>query len=106
MFDVLGMRRSAVRGDFLLYLMSGIFLYMTHTKAMGAVFGAEGPTSAMMKHAPMNTAIAIGSAALGSLYIQVLSITVVLFVYNAAITPIKIYDPVGAAGMVLLAWFT
>ena len=106
MFNVLGLRKSAVRGDFLLYLMSGIFLYMTHTKAMGAVFGAEGPTSAMMKHAPMNTSIAISSAALGALYIQVLSITTVLFIYHSAISPIYIYDPIGAAGMVLLAWFT
>ena len=78
MFDVLGLRGSSVRGDFLLYLMSGIFMFMTHTKSMGAVFGSEGPTSAMMKHAPMTTAISIGSAALGALYIQLLSIAVVL----------------------------
>ena len=65
MFDMLGMRGTAVRGDFMLYVMSGIFLFLTHTKAMGAVSGAEGPTSAMMKHAPMNTVVAIASAALG-----------------------------------------
>ncbi|MCB1400954.1 MAG: ABC transporter permease [Rhodobacteraceae bacterium] len=106
MFDVLGLRGSSVRGDFLLYLMSGIFMFMTHTKSMGAVFGSEGPTSAMMKHAPMTTAISIGSAALGALYIQLLSIAVVLFIYHAAINPIQIYNPVGALGMILLAWFT
>lgn len=37
MFTMLGMKSSAVRGDFLLYIMSGIFMFMVHTKAMGAV---------------------------------------------------------------------
>lgn len=106
MFSVLGMRSSSVRGDFLLYIMTGIFLYMTHTKTLGAVFGSEGPTSAMMKHAPMTTAISIASAALSALYIQVLSMVTVLYIYHAAFKPIEIYDWVGAFAMVLLAWFT
>ena len=74
MFSVLGLRGAALRGDFLIYIMSGIFLYMTHSEALGAVVGSEGPASAMMQHAPMNTIISICSAALGALYIQVLSL--------------------------------
>ncbi len=104
MFSILGLRGSALRGDFLLYIMSGVFLFMTHTKAMGAVVGSEGPASPMMKHAPMNTVIAISSSALGSLYIQVLSLFVVLFLYHTAYTPIVVNDPVGAMAMVLLSW--
>jgi len=45
MFALLGMRGNAIRGDFLLYIMSGIFLFMTHTKAMAAVVKSEGPAS-------------------------------------------------------------
>lgn len=104
MFEVLGLRGNSIRGDFVLFLLSGIFLYITNVKAMSAVIGAEGPTSAMMLHAPMNTAIAIGSAALASLYIQILSVAVVLGVYHMAFTPVEIYDPIGALGMLLLAW--
>ena len=48
MFDLLGMRGNAIRGDYLLYIMSGIFMFMTHTKALGAVVASDGPTSAMM----------------------------------------------------------
>ncbi|AML50911.1 ABC transporter permease [Falsihalocynthiibacter arcticus] len=106
MFSVLGLRGSAIRGDFLLYIMSGIFLFMTHTKAMGAVVGAPGPTSAMMLHAPMNTVVAICSSALAALYIQILSVSVVLFLYHTAITPITINQPAGAFAMLLLAWAT
>jgi len=106
MFSVLGLRGAAIRGDFLIYIMSGIFLYLTHTKAMGAVLGSEGPASPMMQHAPMNTVISICSAAIGALYIQVLSLFVILFVYHVAFTPFEVEDPIGAFGMLLLAWFT
>ncbi|MBO9395204.1 ABC transporter permease [Shimia sp. R9_1] len=106
MFSVLGMRGAALRGDFLIYIMSGVFLFMTHTKTMGAVVGSEGPSSPMMKHAPMNTIIAILSAALGTLYIQVLSLMTILFVYHVAFTPFEIHQPVPAFGMLLIAWFT
>lgn len=106
MFNVLGLRGAALRGDFLLYVMSGIFLFMTHTKAMGAVVGSESSTSAMMKHSPMSTAVSITAAALGALYIQILSMVVVLYIYHVAFTPIEIEDPAGAMAMVLLSWFT
>jgi len=106
MFSILGNRIPAIRGDFLLYLMSGIFLFMTHTKTMSAVVGAEGPSSPMMKHAPMNTAIAILAAALGTLYIQLLSLFAILFVYHVAFTPVVIENPASAMGMLLIAWFT
>ena len=106
MFTVLGLRGAAVRGDFLLYIMSGIFLFMTHTKTVTAVVGSEGPASPMMLHAPMNTIVSIFSAALGALYIQVLSLFVILFIYHVAFTPVEIDKPFGAFGMMLIAWFT
>ena len=59
----------------------------------------------MMQHAPMNTIISICSAALGALYVQVLSLFVILFVYHVAFTPLEIDDPFGAFGMLVLAWF-
>ena len=106
MFSILGMRAAALRGDFLLYIMSGIFLYLTHTKSLGAVAGSEGPASAMMQHAPMSTIISITSAALGSLYIQSLSLFLILFGYHVVYKPLEIEQPVAAYGMLLIAWFT
>lgn len=104
--NILGMRGMAIRGDYILYLMTGIFTYMINTRTMGAVAGAEGPASAMMQHAPMTTAIAITSAALAALYTQVLSMVVILGVYHLAVAPLEIHDPVGVAAMVFLAWFS
>jgi ABC-type polysaccharide/polyol phosphate export permease len=106
MLELLGARGTAVRGDFLLYIMTGVFMFMTHVKALGAVAGSEGPTSPMMKHSPMNTIVAIAAAALGALYLQVLSAAAILFVYHAVFTPVTIDEPVGTLGMLLLSWGT
>ncbi|MEM7488695.1 MAG: ABC transporter permease, partial [Pseudomonadota bacterium] len=106
MFTILGMRGTAIRGDFVLYLMTGIFLFMTHIKAMGAVVASEGPASPMMKHAPMNTVVSISAAALSALYLQSLSMLLVLFAVHVAWHPIEIYDAAGAGLMFMLSWFT
>ncbi len=105
-FVILGIRQSAIRGDFLLYMMSGIFLFMCHIKAVSAVTSSEGPASPMMKHAPMTTIISILASLLGALYIQVISLVTVLFLYHVIVNPIEIQDPVGAMGMLLIAFFT
>ena len=109
MFSVLGLRGNALRGDFMVYIMTGVFLYMTHVKTMSAVLGSEGPASPMMQHAPMTTAIAITAAMLSALYIQLLSLFAVLFIYDVAFNPgviRQIDDPIGCLGMVLLSWFS
>ena len=93
MFSILGLRGAAIRGDFLIYIMSGIFLFMTHTKTLQAVVASEGPANPMMQHAPMNTIISICAAAFGALYIQLLSLFMILFGYHVAVTPLEIDKP-------------
>ena len=107
MFWVLGLKDSPiVGGDFILYVMSGVFMFLTHTKAMGAVSGADGPTSAMMMHAPMNPVVAVVSAALAALYQQVFAMGVIMLFYHTLWTPIHIHEPVGMMAMLLLSWFS
>jgi len=106
MFSLLGVRGAGIyQADFLLYLMSGIFLFLTHTKTMSAVVRSEGPTSPMMQHAPLNTMVAICASAIGALYIQMLSLLVVLFLYHTIITPVVIDNPIGAMGALMVAWY-
>jgi|TARA_B110000027_G_C16080039_1_gene283226 hypothetical protein len=69
----------SIRGDLLVYIMSGIFLFMTHTKTMQSVFASEEPSSPMIQHSPMNTVISIMTAAFGALYIQLLSLFIILY---------------------------
>lgn len=104
LFAVLGMRGMAIRGDFLLYLMSGVFLFVTFNAAMSAVFGAEGPTSPMMLHAPMNSLVAVLAGAFSSLFTQTLSLVTVLGIYHLGWGPVYIDQPFGTIGMWLLSW--
>lgn len=104
--DMMGMRKVAIRGDFLLYVMSGIFVFMLHIKAVGAVAGAEGPASAMMQHLPMSTTVAIWSAAFSALYTQLMAMGSILFVYHLVWSPLTVHDPIPALGTLMLAWFS
>jgi ABC-type polysaccharide/polyol phosphate export permease len=104
MFTILGLRDAAIRGDFLVYIMTGIFLFMTHTKTLTAVIASEGPASAMMQHAPMNTIISIMAAALGALYVQIFSLFIILYGYHVIVIPVEIDDPASAFAMLMIAW--
>lgn len=106
MMTVMGMRSNAIRGDFVLFLLTGVFLFMAHNKAMGAVVGADGPSSPMMLHAPMNTIVSIASTAFAQLYIQLLSMGVILFGVHVAWHPVEIYNPAGLVLPIFLAWFS
>ncbi len=103
---IMGRTGGRIRGDQLVYIVSGIAMFITHVKTMSAVTGADGPTSAMMKHSPMNTIVAIASAALSTLYLQVLSICIILYGYHCIFTPITIDQPAGTVGMFLLSWIS
>lgn len=105
MFSIMG-RPVLVRGDFVMFIMSGIFLFMTHIKAVGSVASAEGPTSAMMQHAPMNTILSILASAFAALYIQLLSMLLVLAGYHVIVKPIEVEYPLAALSMFVLAWAT
>lgn len=105
MMSVLGMRKAAIRGDFLLYIMSGIFVFMANVRTMRSVSSAGGPVAAMLLHSPMNTMVMTLAKALSSLYIQVVTVFVVLLIYGLAVNPVEIHDPVGTFMMLLLAWF-
>lgn len=106
MFSILGLRGMALRGNFLLYLMTGIVLFMTHIRTMSAVLGSEGPTSQLMNHAPMTTTLSIASSALAQLYLQVLSMVVLVFIMHVVFGSVDIYDPPALILPIFLAWFS
>ena len=106
MYWVMGVKRSPIRGDFLLFIMSGIFMFMAFNGAMAKVSGAGKSTNQMMKHGPLNTAIAMSGAALAALYTNVLSALVLISIYHMLINPIEIENWRGALAMLVLAWFS
>ena len=104
MITVLGMKALIVRGSFILFLISGIFLYMTHIKAVGKIAGSGDATNSMLKHAPVSTLLLILSAAFAALYIQFLSMGVILLVAHVLIEPVVFFDVKGFIMCFFIAW--
>jgi len=106
MFAIMGMRSAGLRGDFMMYILSGVFLFMVFNKSMMGVYQAEGPTSQMMKHANMNPIIAICAAALSALYFQTLSVALILFAYHIGWHKVEIDNFGGVLLTYLMTWAT
>jgi ABC-type polysaccharide/polyol phosphate export permease len=101
----LGMRSIAVRGSFVLYVLTGVFLFLTHNKAVSAV-GGGGPVNPMLQHAPVSTFLLILSGALSALYVQILGALVISFVANVLIDPFTVYDLKRVVLCFMIAWFS
>jgi ABC-type polysaccharide/polyol phosphate export permease len=104
MINVLGLRGVAVRGNFILYLLTGIFLFLTHIKAVGKVAGSGSATNQMLNHAPVSTLMLILAAALSTLYIQILAMGVILFFTHVLIEEITFYSFKGFMLCLTLGW--
>ncbi|MEX0306553.1 MAG: ABC transporter permease [Ruegeria sp.] len=102
----MGTRIAKIRGEFILYLLSGIFLFITNIKSVSSIVGVGSGNNPMTLHSPMTMMVMLSAAAFGALYTQIMSILVILFVYSVTVTPLEIQDPGGAFGMLILAWFT
>jgi ABC-type polysaccharide/polyol phosphate export permease len=102
----MGARVARIRGEFILYILSGVFLFITHIKSVTAVSRAGSGNNPMMLHSPMNPTIMLLATAFGTFYTQLMAILVILFIYSVAVNPLTIQDPGGAFGMLVLAWFT
>lgn len=104
MFTFMGLKGLAVRGDFILFLVTGVFLYLTHIKAITAVQSAGSSVSPIMKHAPMTPAISMLASAFASLYLQVLAYLIILVFIHMLRGGLEIYDPPGLILPFVLAW--
>jgi len=104
MFSFLGIKSLAIRGDFMIFLMTGIFLFLTHNKAITSVMSAANATNQIMKHSPMTTIVSILSSAFAALYLQVLAFIVILLMLHILRGDLEIYHPAGLIGPFFLSW--
>ncbi len=104
MFAVIGLRGSVIRGDMVLFLISGILLFLVHNAAIGKTLQAGSSTSPIMQHAPMTPALMILAKTMADFYMFVLSTLIIvagLFVFK---DNLEIYDPIGLILPFILAW--
>ncbi|WP_232816477.1 ABC transporter permease [Paracoccus zhejiangensis] len=106
LYYVIGVRTSPIRGDFMVFIMTGIFVFVTHVQGTAAVSSSGALTSGMTKHGPMSSAVMIAGAAIAVLYKQVLSCIVILWAYHAIVTPVVVNDWVACLALLVLAWLS
>jgi ABC-type polysaccharide/polyol phosphate export permease len=100
----LGLRALAIRGDFMVFLVTGIFFLMTHNRTLNEVMSSGNPISPMMQHAPMTPVIAVAVAALSVLYQQVMTGLIIYAAVHIWKGSFPIDDPAGLILPFLLAW--
>lgn len=101
---VMGMRQPAIRGNEILYIMTGVFLFLVHIRAIGAVMGTKGPLNPMNLHRSMNSVLNILSASLAAVYIQIIAFIILMFASNVLVERVTVYDPKGFAFAFFVAW--
>ena len=101
-----GMRRSLIRGDFVLFILSGVFLFFLHNNAVSKTLAAGNAVGPMMVHAPMTPMLSILAGALASLYTQTLAAAIILFFAYVLRDGLTIEDPAAALAPYMLAWLS
>lgn len=95
-----------VRGNAMLSVLTGVFLFLVHTRAFSRVAAGPGGAGRMVRHRPTAPLLLHLSAALAGLYIQILALLVMLFATHVLFSPVAI-DAAPRAGLAFgLAWFS
>ncbi|NOR61383.1 MAG: ABC transporter permease [Rhodobacteraceae bacterium] len=97
-------RGASIRGSLFVFLLTGIILFLTHTKAVGSVRSASSATSAIMMHSPMTVILSILAKAFAGLYFQFVAVSIIitlLWIFGADLT---VDNPGGLVLPVFFAW--
>ena len=99
-------RRRVCRGDFVIFIMSGVFfIYDPYRRDLGSRH-SRGPCVADDAACSDEYGDRGCLGRVGFFYMQLLSIIVILGFYYFAFTPFVIEEPLGTFMMFVLAWFS
>ncbi len=104
LFTVLGMKSAAIRGDFVVFLLTGIFLFLVHNKAVKSAMGAVAPIGGLTLHTPISSLLNILASILSGLYLQVLAFAIILLVVHILRGGLEFYNPAGLIFPFFMAW--
>ncbi len=97
-------RGATIRGSLMVFLLSGIILFLTHTKAVGSVRSASNATSAIMMHAPMTVILSILAKAFAGLYFQFVAVAIVVILLWIFGADMYVHNPGGLVLPVFISW--
>jgi len=97
-------RGGSIRGSLVMFLLTGIILFLTHIRAVASVRNASTATSAIMMHMPMTVILSIMAKAFAGLYLQfvaVLIIVAALWIFGA---DLSVKNPGGLVLPLFFSW--
>ena len=94
----------AIRGNIIMFLLTGIILFLTHIKAISSVRGASTATSAIMMHAPMTVILSILAKAFAGLYLQFVAVLLIVTAFWIFGVDLSVNHPAGLVLPVFFAW--
>ena len=98
---------AKIRREFVLYLLSGVFLFITHIKSVGVISSVGSDQNPMKLHSPMNMMLMLFVAAFGTCHAQFASILLILFTYSVSVASLETQEPGGTiAATLAFAWLT
>ena len=106
LMSVTGLRNMGGRTDRLLFIMIGIFLFLIHIRTFMLSKGGLDPNSGMNVHPPVTPLLELFSAALGQLYINLISIFIIGLAIHVFWMPLEVDDPVSLFIAVFWTWLS
>lgn len=104
MYAVMGLKGAGIRGDVLLFLVSGVLLFLMHNAAVSKVLSAGNMAGALQQHAPMTPMLQIAASTLAQLYLHILALGIIMLILFLTRDNIEIADPVAMIKPFFLAW--
>ena len=101
-YELVGLFRPAIRGDVVVFLLTGILLFQLASRARSAADLTGG--GAFLWHQPVQPALVVWSGALAALYVSVTAMALILTGAALIRGAPPLHDPAGLAAPLLLAW--
>jgi len=106
LFVVVGRRDAGLRGDTMLFLLSGVLLFRLHSDAINKVRGAVSGNRALINYEPTKSVIFVWARALAALYDFFLVSILTLGVYALTRDGVAIHHASHLIAPILLAWMS
>lgn len=106
LFVMIGRRDAGLRGDTMMFLLSGVLLFRMHVETMSKVMGAVSANQALLNYEPTKSVIFVWARALTALY-EFLLVTI-LMIGAAALArgELELHHPFGLIAPILAAWLS
>ncbi len=103
--NVLNLGQMALRGNAMLSILTGVFLFLIHTRTVTKVASAAASPTALF-HRPLSALALYIAAAASGLYIHIASLFLVGLAIHVAFAPIVVDNPARTVTCLMVAWLS